>query len=67
MSARRARRIRRRCQSNSQYRDGLGVSELFLAPPADALAILAVRDTRLKLYLLGFSIIPSLAGWGEDD
>jgi hypothetical protein len=58
MSARRARAIRRRCQQHSQNRDGLGVSELFLAPPEDAAAILAARDFRLKAYLLGFSQIP---------
>ena len=33
MSAKQARLIRRRSQRRSQNRDGLGVSELFLAPP----------------------------------
>jgi hypothetical protein len=56
--ARHARSIRRGCQRRSQHRDGLGVSELFLAPPVDAHIILAATDTRLKLYLLGFSRIP---------
>ena len=53
MTARAARRIRRRCQRHSQNRDGLGVSELFLAPADDAAIILAARDLRLKAYLLG--------------
>lgn len=58
MSARRARAIRRRSRNVSQFHEGLGVSELFLAAPADAEAILAASDTRLKMYLLGFSEIP---------
>jgi len=56
--ARQARRIRRRCQRRSQNRNGLGVSELFLAPSADAEAILSTTDARLKLFLLGFDNIP---------
>jgi hypothetical protein len=55
--ARRARAIRRGCQRRSQHREGLGVSELFLAPPFDAAIILAAADFRLKRYLLGFSSI----------
>ncbi|MFQ5589866.1 MAG: hypothetical protein ACE5HE_01770 [Phycisphaerae bacterium] len=58
ITARRARIIRRGCQRRSQNRDGLGVSELFLAPPADAAVILAASDVRLKYYLLGFSQVP---------
>ncbi len=60
MSARLARAIRRRCQSNSQDRNGMGISELFLAPAADAAAILAVADLRLKRYLLGYTPAPAL-------
>ncbi len=60
ITARRARAIRRGCQRRSQHRDGLGVSELFLAPPVDANIIIAATDVRLRLYLLGFSRIPSL-------
>lgn len=56
MSARIARHIRRGCRKRSQNRDGLGVSELFTAPPQDAAVILAVRDVRLKRYLLGFDV-----------
>ncbi len=59
ITARRARAIRRASRENSQCRDGLGVSELFLADEADAQVILKATDTRLKLYLLGFSEIPS--------
>ena len=59
MSARRARHIRRRSQSHSQHPDGCGLSELFLAPPADAQIILATKDPRLKYWLLGYSILPS--------
>lgn len=54
MSARQARAIRRRCRRNSQNLNGMGVSELFLAPAEDAAAILRVSDMRLKRYLLGF-------------
>lgn len=57
--ARRARAIRRRCRQHSQNLDGLGVSELFLAPAEDAAAVLAASDFRLKCYLLGFSEIPA--------
>ncbi len=53
MTARAARAIRRRCQGHSQNRDGLGVSELFLASVKDAGFILAAKDYRLKAYLLG--------------
>ncbi|MFQ5590309.1 MAG: hypothetical protein ACE5HE_04005 [Phycisphaerae bacterium] len=55
ITARRARSIRRGCQRRSQYRNGLGISELFLAPAVDAEVIVAAKDIRLKLYLLGFS------------
>ena len=54
MNARRARAIRRRSQRRSQFRNSLGVSELFLATEADAVAILDASDMRLKRYLLGF-------------
>ncbi len=57
ISARQARAIRRGSQRRSQNRDGLGVSELFLAPADVAEIILAVTDVRLKRYLLGFSLI----------
>lgn len=57
MSARQIRAIRRRSQRRSQFRNGLGVSELFLAPPKDSAAILSVGDLRLKRYLLGMSDI----------
>ncbi len=40
MSARCARHIRRRSQSHSQNPNGCGLSELFLAPTADAEIIL---------------------------
>ncbi|MFQ5412934.1 MAG: hypothetical protein ACE5E6_00605 [Phycisphaerae bacterium] len=59
MKARRARAIRRASQRRSQNRDGLGLSELFLAPARDAATILRVRDLRLKCYLLGFTQIPT--------
>ena len=62
MTARAARAIRKRSQAHSQNRNGLGVSELFLASSADASAILAACDTRLKLYLLGFDEIPAAPG-----
>lgn len=55
MFARQARAIRKQCQQHSQMRDGMGVSELFLAPAEDAALILRVRDVRLKKYLLGFT------------
>ena len=58
ISARKARTIRRHSQCRSQNREGLGVSELFLASEEEALIILAVTDIRLKYYLLGFSFIP---------
>ncbi|GJM23896.1 MAG: hypothetical protein DHS20C16_03110 [Phycisphaerae bacterium] len=60
MSARLVRAIRRRCQRNSQDRNGMGISELFLAPADDAAAILAVADLRLKQYLLGYTPAPVL-------
>lgn len=50
----RAKQIRRRCQKHSQNRDGLGVSELFLAPPADAKFILSAKTFALKTFLLGY-------------
>lgn len=59
MNARRARAIRRSCRRRSQHLEGLGVSELFLAEPQQAEAILEAKDVRLKCYLLGFSNIPS--------
>lgn len=59
MKAKTARLIRRACQRRSQCRESLGISELFLAPPSHAAAILATQDIRLKFYLLGFSDIPS--------
>ncbi len=58
ITARKARMIRRGCQRRSQNRDGLGVSELFLAPPNEAAVILSASDIRLKYYLLGFSKLP---------
>ena len=58
ITARKARTIRRGCQRRSQHRDGLGISELFLAPPDDAAVILSASDIRLKYYLLGFSKLP---------
>ncbi len=54
ITARKARAIRRGSLRRSQDRNGLGVSELFLAPPANAAVILTVRDLRLLRYLLGF-------------
>jgi len=54
MSARRIRQIRRASQRRSDNRNGLGVSELFTAPPKDARVILEVRDPRFKRYLLGY-------------
>ncbi len=59
ISARLARTIRRHSQLRSQNREGLGVSELFLAPEEEAVVILAATDIRLKYYLLGFSFIPT--------
>ncbi|MFH1417666.1 MAG: hypothetical protein ABII12_05190 [Planctomycetota bacterium] len=53
LSARLARHIRRGCQGRSANPHGLGVSELFTAPPQEASIILAARDLRLKRYLLG--------------
>ena len=58
ISTRLARTIRRHSQLRSQNREGLGVSELFLAPEEEAVIILAATDIRLKYYLLGFSCIP---------
>ena len=52
--ARQAKRIRRRCRQHSQNQNGLGISELFLAPPADAQVILAAKTSQLKAYLLGY-------------
>lgn len=65
MTARQARKIRRRCQRNSQCPDSWGISELFLAPSDDSKAILSTRDLRLKYWLLGFRKVPSsvLAGF----
>lgn len=57
ITARQARSIRRASQRRSQNHNGLGVSELFLTPPAEASIILAVTDVRLKLYLLGFPTV----------
>lgn len=59
MSAKRARHIRRGSQSRSQNPNGLGISEIFLAPPADAEVILATTDLRLKYWLLGFTVLPA--------
>jgi hypothetical protein len=61
LKARKARAIRRGCQQRSQCREGIGVSELFLAPLEDAAIILAAIDSRLKLYLLGFDVRPHSA------
>lgn len=58
ITARRALAIHRGSLRRSQNCNGLGVSELFLAPPAHAAVILTVRDLRLLRYLLGFSEIP---------
>ena len=58
MKARHFRTIRRCCQRHSQHRNGLGVSELFLAPSHHVEVILGANDLRLKRYLLGFSDIP---------
>ena len=52
--AKRAKQIRRRCLKHSQNRNGLGISELFLAPPQDAEVILAAKSYALKIYLLGY-------------
>ena len=62
ITARQARAIRRASQRRSQNRDGLGVSELFLAPAGEAAVILRATDMRLKRYLLGFMHIPRMAG-----
>jgi len=61
LKARKARAIRRGCQQRSQFREGMGVSELFLAPIEDATIILAAIDSRLKLYLLGLDVRPRSA------
>ncbi len=58
MSAKDVRHIRRRSQSRSQNRNGLGFSEMFLAAPADAAIILATSDLRLKYWLLGYTVLP---------
>jgi len=42
----------------SQSPNGLGFSELFLAPPSDAEAILATKDLRFKYWLLGYTALP---------
>ena len=60
ITARQARFVRRASQRRSQNRDGLGVSELFLAPREGAALILATRDMRLRRYLLGFPNVPNL-------
>ena len=52
--AKRAEQIKRRCQAHSQNRNGLGIGELFLAPPKDAEFILAAQTHALKSYLLGY-------------
>ncbi len=62
MKARTLRAVRRRSQRRSQNRDGLGVSELFLASKADVAVILSAEDVRLKQYLLGFDRILRRAG-----
>lgn len=59
MRARHARQIRRRPQQNSQCPNHCGVSELWLAPPEDALTILQTLDERLKFWLLGFTDLPA--------
>ena len=59
MSARQARHLRRRSQSRSQNENGCGLSELFLASPADAAIILKTNDLRLKYWLLGYTILSS--------
>jgi hypothetical protein len=61
LKARKVRAIRRGCQQRSQCREGMGVSELFLAPVEDAAVILPAIDSRLKLYLLGFEVAPRSA------
>jgi hypothetical protein len=55
MSARIVRKIRRCCQRIDRCRNHLGLSALWLAPPAYQKTILATKDTRLKLWLLGFT------------
>ena len=57
MLARQARHLRRRSQSRSQNENGCGLSELFLAMPADAEIILRTNDLRLKYWLLGFTVL----------
>ena len=59
MSARQARHLRRRSRSRSQNENGCGLSELFLASPADAEIILRTKDLRLKYWLLGYSRVSS--------
>ena len=63
IKARKARAIRRASRLRSQHRDGLGVSELFLAGDADAAVIIMASDMRLKMYLLGFTEIPPQRSW----
>lgn len=57
MSARQIRHIRRRSRSRSQNENGCGLSELFLATPADADIILGTKDLRLKYWLLGYTVL----------
>lgn len=59
LSAKQARLIRRRAQRRSHNRNGLGISEMFLAPHEDSAVILATPDLRLKYWLLGFTEVPS--------
>lgn len=58
LTSRKLRSIRRASQRRSQNRNGLGISELFLAPLDHAAVILEASDKRLKWYLLGY---PSVA------
>jgi hypothetical protein len=55
LTARSAKRIRCRTRATGQNATirGMGLSELWLARPTDQEVILAVRDRRLKTYLLG--------------
>ncbi len=57
MLARQARHLRRRSRSRTQNENGSGLSELFLATPADAEIILRTNDLRLKYWLLGFTVL----------
>lgn len=65
IGARRARAIRKRAQRRGCNPHGLGVAELFTAPKADAAAILAARDARLKFYLLGLAMTDMARNRGE--